>query len=60
VRLDVGQRVAVGPYEFAFLGVTPAPGRMRALVGTVEVRRDGRLIETLHPEKRITTRPVRR
>ena len=54
VRLDVGQRVAVGPYEFAFLGVTPAPGpNYRALVGTVEVRRDGRLIETLHPEKRI-------
>jgi len=54
VRLDVGQRVAVGPYEFAFLGVTPAPGpNYRALVGTVEVHRDGRLIETLHPEKRI-------
>ena len=54
VRLDVGQRVAVGPYEFAFLGVTPAPGpNYRALVGTVEVRRDGQLVETLHPEKRV-------
>src|SRR4029078_7790252 len=54
VRLDVGQRVAVGPYEFAFLGVTPAPGpNYRALVGTVEVRRDGQLVETLHPDKRV-------
>jgi cytochrome c-type biogenesis protein CcmF len=54
VRLDVGQRVAVGAYEFAFLGVTPEPGpNYRALVGTVEVRRNGQLIETLHPEKRI-------
>jgi cytochrome c-type biogenesis protein CcmF len=54
VRLDVGEKVAVGGYEFTFLGVTPAPGpNYRALVGAVEVRRDGRLIETLHPEKRI-------
>jgi cytochrome c-type biogenesis protein CcmF len=54
VRLDVGERVAVGPYEFTFLGVTTAPGpNYRALVGTVEARRDGRLIETLHPERRI-------
>ncbi len=54
VRLDVGQSVAVGGYDFTFLGVTPAPGpNYRALVGAVEVRRGGRLIETLRPEKRI-------
>jgi cytochrome c-type biogenesis protein CcmF len=54
VRLDVGQNVAVGGYEFRFLGVQPGPGpNYRAVTGTVEVRKDGRLIETLHPEKRI-------
>jgi cytochrome c-type biogenesis protein CcmF len=54
VRLDVGQSVEVGPYAFKFLGITPGPGpNYRALSGTVEVRKDGRLIETLKPEKRI-------
>jgi len=54
VRLDVGQTVKVGSEEYKFNGVAPAPGpNYRALVGTVEVRRDGKLVETLHPEKRI-------
>jgi cytochrome c-type biogenesis protein CcmF len=54
VRLDVGESVAVGGYEFKFLGVTPGPGpNYRALTGTVEMRKDGRLIESLKPEKRI-------
>jgi cytochrome c-type biogenesis protein CcmF len=54
VVLDVGQNIAVGGYEFRFLGVQPGPGpNYRAVAGTVEVRRDGRLLETLHPEKRI-------
>ncbi len=34
--------------------MTPGPGpNYRALTGTVEVRKDARLIETLKPEKRI-------
>jgi cytochrome c-type biogenesis protein CcmF len=54
VRLDVGGTVMAGGYEFKFLGVTPGPGpNYRALTGAVEVRKDGRLIETLRPEKRI-------
>ena len=54
VRLDVDESVALGGYEFKFLGVTPQPGpNYRALTGKVEVRKDGRLIETLAPEKRI-------
>jgi cytochrome c-type biogenesis protein CcmF len=54
VRLDVGDAATAGSYEFKFLGVTPGPGpNYRALTGTVEVRKDGRLIETLKPEKRI-------
>jgi cytochrome c-type biogenesis protein CcmF len=54
VVLGVGQNIVVGGYEFRFLGVQPGPGpNYRAVTGTVEVRRDGRLLETLHPEKRI-------
>jgi cytochrome c-type biogenesis protein CcmF len=54
VRLEIGQSIVAGGYEFKFLGVTPGPGpNYRALIGTVEVRKDGRLIETLKPEKRI-------
>ena len=54
VVLETGQNVTVGGYEFRFLGVHPGPGpNYRAVTGTVEVRRAGRLLETLHPEKRI-------
>ena len=54
VRMAVGESVAAGGYEFKFLGVTPGPGpNYRAVTGAVEVRKDGRLIETLRPEKRI-------
>ncbi len=53
VRLDVGQGVAVGRYSFTFRGVTPASGpNYNALVGSVEVTRDGKALDTLHPEKR--------
>jgi cytochrome c-type biogenesis protein CcmF len=54
VRLDVDASTEVGDYQFKFLGVKPAPGpNYRALTGTVEVRKDGKLVETLQPEKRI-------
>jgi cytochrome c-type biogenesis protein CcmF len=54
VRLDVGQGVAVGRYTFTFRGVAPASGpNYNALVGTVDVMRDGRPLDTLHPEKRM-------
>ncbi len=54
VRLDVGDSVTVGGYEFKFLGVTPSQGpNYRAIAGNIEVRRDGQLIEKLQPEKRI-------
>ena len=54
VRLDVGQSVAVGHYSFTFRGVAQAPGpNYDALVGTVDVARDGKPVTTLHPEKRV-------
>ncbi|HEV8501567.1 MAG TPA: heme lyase CcmF/NrfE family subunit, partial [Casimicrobiaceae bacterium] len=54
VRMDVGQAVTLGGYAFTFRGVVPAPGpNYRAIVGTVDVARDGKPVRTLHPEKRI-------
>ena len=54
VRLEPGESVAVGGYDFRFVGVVPGPGpNYRALTGTMEVRKNGRLLETLKPEKRI-------
>ena len=54
VRMDIGQAVTLGGYAFTFRGVVPAPGpNYRAIVGTVDVARDGEPVRTLHPEKRI-------
>jgi cytochrome c-type biogenesis protein CcmF len=54
VRLEPGESVSVGGYDFRFAGVVPGPGpNYRALTGTVEVRKDGRELKTLKPEKRI-------
>ncbi len=54
VRLDVGQGIELSGLTFTFKGVEPRPGpNYRALVGTVEVSREGKLVETLKPEKRI-------
>ncbi|CAG0951088.1 Cytochrome c-type biogenesis protein CcmF [Burkholderiales bacterium] len=56
VRLDPGQGVDVGGWTFTFKGIDERPGpNYRALVGTVEVRRDGTLREVLRPEKRVYT-----
>jgi len=54
VRLDVGQGVDVGGYTFTFRGVEPAPGpNYHALIGTIDVSRNGKLVRTLKPEKRV-------
>jgi len=54
VRMEVGDTVSVGGYTFKFQGATPATGpNYRASRGSVEVSRGERVIEILHPEKRI-------
>ena len=54
VRLDVGESIELGGYTFTFRGVEPKPGpNYRALAGTVDVLRDGKVVNTLKPEKRI-------
>jgi cytochrome c-type biogenesis protein CcmF len=54
VALDNGQSVAVAGYAFTFRGVVPVTGpNYTGVAGVVEMRRNGALIETLRPEKRI-------
>jgi len=53
VRMESGDTVSVGGYEFRFLGVKSAPGpNYKALVGTIELSKDGKVLKTMHPEKR--------
>jgi len=54
VPLDVGQSVTVRGEEYTFRGVAPVTGpNYRGMAGTIEVRRDGKLVQTLRPEKRV-------
>ena len=56
LRLDVGQSVTIGRDTFTFRGVKPGQGpNYQALIGTIDVARDGRVIDTLRPEKRVYT-----
>ncbi|MGN6113775.1 MAG: heme lyase CcmF/NrfE family subunit [Luteimonas sp.] len=53
LALAPGQQIALGGYAFRFDGVERHAGpNYIADTGTVAVLRDGRMLETLHPEKR--------
>ncbi len=53
VRMEPGDTVQVGGYGFRLVDVKAAPGpNYRASVGIVELSKDGRVLKTLHPEKR--------
>jgi cytochrome c-type biogenesis protein CcmF len=53
VRMDVGDTVAAGGYEFRFDGVSDQPGpNYMAAIGRVTVRKDGKIVTVLQPEKR--------
>ena len=53
VRMEPGDTVSVGGYGFRLMGVKEAPGpNYRASVGSVELSKGGRVLMTMHPEKR--------
>jgi len=53
VRMAPGETVEVGGYTVRLLDVREATGpNYRASVGDVELSKDGKLLRTLHPEKR--------
>jgi cytochrome c-type biogenesis protein CcmF len=52
--MEKGQTVQVGGYDFTFGGVVPVNGpNYSGMAGIVEMRKDGKLLDTLRPEKRI-------
>jgi cytochrome c-type biogenesis protein CcmF len=56
VRMGIGDTVSVGGYTFRFDGTREITGpNYRGHRGSVDVSREGRHVETLHPEKRIYT-----
>jgi cytochrome c-type biogenesis protein CcmF len=53
VKMATGDTTEVGGHVFRFLGVHESPGpNYQAFIGDVEVTKDGRLVGTMHPEKR--------
>ena len=53
VRMSLGDTVMVGGYTFKLTGMGEKTGpNYKADVGTVELLQDGKLLTTLHPEKR--------
>jgi cytochrome c-type biogenesis protein CcmF len=61
VRLAPGESIEVGGYEFTFEGIKHVEGpNYVADTGVIAVRENGKLIDTMHPQKRLytTTRQV--
>jgi cytochrome c-type biogenesis protein CcmF len=53
VRMAIGDTVEVGGYTFRLTGIRVAPGpNYKADVGDVELSREGRVLRSMHPEKR--------
>ncbi len=53
VRMEVGDTLALAGYEFRFMGVREVPGpNYTSVQGKVEVLRDGKVADTMYPEKR--------
>ncbi len=53
VRMAIGDTVSVGGYTFQLTGMGEKSGpNYNANVGTVDLMRDGKVLKTLHPEKR--------
>ena len=54
VKMDIGDTVTLAGYTFQFKGLRQEKGpNYTAMVGEIELIRDGRVVRTLHPEKRI-------
>jgi len=57
VRLAPNQSVTIGALDFRFDGVKDAQGpNFRAQQGTLSVLKDGNVVATLHPQKRVYVR----
>jgi cytochrome c-type biogenesis protein CcmF len=56
LRMEVGSTAQAGGYDFKLVGLQERPGpNYTAVRATMTVSRDGRLVDTLYPEKRTYT-----
>ncbi|MDH4051077.1 MAG: heme lyase CcmF/NrfE family subunit, partial [Rubrivivax sp.] len=56
LRMEVGSSAQAGGYDFKLVGLEELPGpNYTAVRATMTVSKDGRLVDTLHPEKRTYT-----
>jgi cytochrome c-type biogenesis protein CcmF len=56
LRMDVGSTAHAGGYDFTLVGLQEIQGpNYTAVQATMTVARDGRVVRTLHPEKRLYT-----
>jgi cytochrome c-type biogenesis protein CcmF len=56
VRMEVGDTVTIGAYQFVFKGVTEMPGpNYMASRGTIDILKNGQMVRSMNPEKRIYT-----
>jgi len=54
LRMEVGSTARVGGYDFKLVGLREVPGpNYQAVQATFEVSKDGRLVDTLYPDKRL-------
>jgi cytochrome c-type biogenesis protein CcmF len=54
VRMEVGSYAELAGYSFTFRGTTEVDGpNYRAARGTIEISKNGKLLGTVHPEKRL-------
>ena len=53
VRMGLDETVTISSYVFTFRGAVPKTGpNYQAWVGNIDISQNGKLIQTLHPEKR--------
>jgi cytochrome c-type biogenesis protein CcmF len=56
LRMEVGSSANVGGYDFKLVGLREVPGpNYQAVQATVEISKNGKLVDTVYPDKRLYT-----
>jgi cytochrome c-type biogenesis protein CcmF len=56
LRMEVGSSANVGGYDFKLVGLREKPGpNYQAVQATVEISKNGKLVDTVYPDKRLYT-----
>jgi cytochrome c-type biogenesis protein CcmF len=56
LRMELGSSARVGGYDFKLVGLREVPGpNYQAVQATVEISKNGKLVDTVYPDKRLYT-----